>query len=81
VQPLDNASSKMQTSAFGKSKGLWSTLKEGSLGDAFHALGISILLTTNPAIQVPPCLMIMSLLLLVLVIFLDFALTENLSTC
>jgi hypothetical protein len=43
----------MQTSAFGKSKGLWSTLKEGSLGDAFNALGISILLTTNPAIQVP----------------------------
>jgi len=51
TQPLDNASSKMQTSAFGKSKGLWSTLTEGSLGDAFDAIGISILLTTNPAIQ------------------------------
>ncbi|KAF3336900.1 peroxisomal adenine nucleotide carrier 1-like protein [Carex littledalei] len=51
TQPLDNASSKMQTCAFGKSKGLWSTLTEGSLGDAFDAIGISILLTTNPAIQ------------------------------
>ncbi|KAJ4772652.1 Peroxisomal carrier protein [Rhynchospora pubera] len=51
TQPLDNASSKMQTSAFGKSKGLWATLTEGSLADAFDALPISILLTTNPAIQ------------------------------
>lgn len=51
TQPLDNASSKMQTSAFGKSKGLWSTLTEGSPGGAFDAIGISILLTTNPAIQ------------------------------
>ncbi|XVF31319.1 hypothetical protein REPUB_Repub16aG0135500 [Reevesia pubescens] len=51
TQPLDTASSKMQTSAFGKSKGLWKTLTEGSLSDAFDGLGISLLLTSNPAIQ------------------------------
>ncbi|CAK9168047.1 unnamed protein product [Ilex paraguariensis] len=28
TQPLDTASSRMQTSAFGKSKGLWQTLTE-----------------------------------------------------
>jgi hypothetical protein len=42
----------MQTSAFGKSKGLWETLTEGSYSDAFDGLGISLLLTSNPAIQV-----------------------------
>jgi hypothetical protein len=42
----------MQTSAFGKSKGLWETLTEGSWSDAFDGLGISLLLTSNPAIQV-----------------------------
>ncbi|OMO62505.1 hypothetical protein CCACVL1_22782 [Corchorus capsularis] len=51
TQPLDTASSRMQTSAFGKSKGLWKTLTEGSLSDAFDGLGISLLLTSNPAIQ------------------------------
>ncbi|XWS64553.1 hypothetical protein CRYUN_Cryun05aG0014000 [Craigia yunnanensis] len=51
TQPLDTASSKMQTSAFGKSKGLWKTLTEGTLSDAFDGLGISLLLTSNPAIQ------------------------------
>ncbi|XP_040938072.1 peroxisomal adenine nucleotide carrier 1 [Gossypium hirsutum] len=30
TQPLDTASSRMQTSAYGKSKGLWKTLTEGS---------------------------------------------------
>ncbi|XWS57548.1 hypothetical protein CRYUN_Cryun09bG0183900 [Craigia yunnanensis] len=50
-QPLDTASSRMQTSAFGKSKGLWKTLTEGTLSDAFDGLGISLLLTSNPAIQ------------------------------
>uniref|UniRef100_A0A7C9EUR3 Uncharacterized protein n=1 Tax=Opuntia streptacantha TaxID=393608 RepID=A0A7C9EUR3_OPUST len=51
TQPLDTASSKMQTSEFGKSKGLWKTLTEGTWSDAFDGLGISLLLTTNPSIQ------------------------------
>lgn len=51
TQPLDTASSRMQTSAFGKSKGLWETLSEGSWSEAFDGLGISLLLTSNPAIQ------------------------------
>ncbi|XP_058077715.1 peroxisomal adenine nucleotide carrier 1-like [Magnolia sinica] len=51
TQPLDTASSRMQTSAFGKSKGLWETLSEGSWSEAFDGLGISLLLTTNPSIQ------------------------------
>lgn len=42
----------MQTIAFGKSKGLWETLTEGSWSDAYDGLGISLLLTSNPAIQV-----------------------------
>ncbi|XP_057960466.1 peroxisomal adenine nucleotide carrier 1-like [Malania oleifera] len=51
TQPLDTASSRMQTSAFGKSKGLWATLTEGTWSEAFDGLGISLLLTSNPAIQ------------------------------
>ncbi|XP_010485964.1 PREDICTED: peroxisomal adenine nucleotide carrier 1-like [Camelina sativa] len=51
IQPLDTASSRMQTSEFGESKGLWKTLTEGTWGDAFDGLGISLLLTSNPAIQ------------------------------
>lgn len=51
TQPLDTASSRMQTSAFGKSKGLLQTLTEGSWSEAFDGLGISLLLTSNPAIQ------------------------------
>lgn len=51
TQPLDTASSKMQTSEFGKSKGLWKTLTEGKWSDAFDGLGISLLLTANPSIQ------------------------------
>ncbi|RAL52489.1 unnamed protein product [Cuscuta campestris] len=51
TQPLDTASMRMQTSAFGKSKSLWETLTEGSLSEAFDGLGISLLLTSNPAIQ------------------------------
>ncbi|KFK26485.1 hypothetical protein AALP_AA8G255300 [Arabis alpina] len=51
TQPLDTASSRMQTSEFGKSKGLWKTLTDGSWGNAFDGLGISLLLTSNPAIQ------------------------------
>jgi len=42
----------MQTSAFGKSKGLLKTLTEGTWSDAFDGLSISLLLTSNPAIQV-----------------------------
>ncbi|KAK9071542.1 hypothetical protein SSX86_007970 [Deinandra increscens subsp. villosa] len=51
TQPLDTASSRMQTSAFGKSKGLWAMFAEGSWSEAFDGLGISLLLTSNPAIQ------------------------------
>lgn len=51
TQPLDTASSRMQTSEFGKSKGLCKTLSEGSWAEAFDGLGISLLLTSNPAIQ------------------------------
>lgn len=51
TQPLDTASSRMQTSAFGRSKGLWAMLTEGSWIEAFDGLGISLLLTSNPAIQ------------------------------
>lgn len=51
TQPLDTASSRMQTSAFGRSKGLWAMLTEGSWVEAFDGLGISLLLTSNPAIQ------------------------------
>jgi len=42
----------MQTSEFGKSKGFWKTLSEGTWSEAYDGLGISILLTTNPSIQV-----------------------------
>ncbi|CAN0897117.1 Peroxisomal adenine nucleotide carrier 1 [Linum grandiflorum] len=38
TQPLDTASSRMQTSAFGKSKGLWETLTEGEWSNAFDGL-------------------------------------------
>lgn len=51
-QPLDTASSRMQTSAFGKSKGLRATLAEGTWLEAFDGLGISLILTCNPSIQV-----------------------------
>ncbi|XP_057992695.1 peroxisomal adenine nucleotide carrier 1 isoform X2 [Hevea brasiliensis] len=51
TQPLDTASSRMQTSAFGKSEGLWKTLSEGTWSEAFDGLGISLLLTSNPSIQ------------------------------
>ncbi|KAF3789769.1 Peroxisomal adenine nucleotide carrier 1 [Nymphaea thermarum] len=51
TQPLDTAASRMQTSEFGKSKGLWATLTQGSWSEAFDGLGISLLLTSNPSIQ------------------------------
>ncbi|CAN6337707.1 unnamed protein product [Urochloa humidicola] len=51
TQPLDTAASRMQTSAFGKSKGLRETLSEGTWMQAFDGLGISIILTCNPSIQ------------------------------
>ncbi|GLU08839.1 hypothetical protein SLE2022_257240 [Rubroshorea leprosula] len=51
TQPLDTASSRMQTSEFGKSKGLLKTLSEGTWSEAFDGLGISLLLTSNPSIQ------------------------------
>lgn len=51
TQPLDTASSRMQTSEFGKSRGLLETLSEGTWSEAFDGLSISLLLTANPAIQ------------------------------
>ncbi|KAF8719862.1 hypothetical protein HU200_024623 [Digitaria exilis] len=51
TQPLDTAASRMQTSAFGKSKGLRETLAEGTWMEAFDGLGISLILTCNPSIQ------------------------------
>lgn len=51
TQPLDTASTRMQTSAFGKSKGLWATLTEGSLQEAYAGFGASLVLVSNPAIQ------------------------------
>lgn len=51
TQPLDTVSSRMQTSEFGKSKGFWETLSDGTWSDAYDGLGISLLLTTNPSIQ------------------------------
>eukprot|EP00252_Welwitschia_mirabilis_P023892 TRINITY_DN6881_c0_g1_i2.p1 TRINITY_DN6881_c0_g1~~TRINITY_DN6881_c0_g1_i2.p1 ORF type:complete len:313 (+),score=41.22 TRINITY_DN6881_c0_g1_i2:417-1355(+) len=51
TQPLDTASARMQTSAFGKSKGLLQFLTEDSWKESFDGIGISLLLTTNPAIQ------------------------------
>ncbi|KAK8959884.1 Peroxisomal adenine nucleotide carrier 1 [Platanthera guangdongensis] len=56
TQPLDTAASRMQTCAFGKSKGLWETLTNGSWTEAFDGLSISLVLTSNPAIQVLLCL-------------------------
>ncbi|KAH9682845.1 peroxisomal adenine nucleotide carrier 1 [Citrus sinensis] len=55
TQPLDTASSRMQTSEFGKSKGLWKSLSESTWSEAFDGLGISLLLTSNPSIQRLPC--------------------------
>ncbi|XP_051129438.1 peroxisomal adenine nucleotide carrier 1-like [Andrographis paniculata] len=51
TQPLDTASARMQTSEFGKSKGLLESLSQGTWTDAYDGLGISLLLTTNPSIQ------------------------------
>ncbi|XP_073156464.1 peroxisomal adenine nucleotide carrier 1-like [Henckelia pumila] len=51
TQPLDTASSRMQTSDFGKSKGLWKSLTDDTWCRAFDGLGVSLLLTTNPSIQ------------------------------
>ncbi|EFJ08606.1 hypothetical protein SELMODRAFT_160785 [Selaginella moellendorffii] len=50
TQPLDTASSRMQTSGFGKSKGLWATLS-ANWKESFDGLGASLFLTCNPAIQ------------------------------
>jgi len=49
---LDTASARMQTSTFGKSKGLRATLTEGSWKEAFAGIGASLVLVSNPAIQV-----------------------------
>ena len=52
VKPLDTASSHMQTSSFGQSKGLCTTITRRSWKEAYAGFGISLLLTCNPAIQV-----------------------------
>ncbi|KAJ3676292.1 hypothetical protein LUZ60_003704 [Juncus effusus] len=51
THPLDTAASRMQTSEFGKSKSLIKTLTGGSFTEAYDAIGISLLLTSNPSIQ------------------------------
>ncbi|KAI5076479.1 hypothetical protein GOP47_0009052 [Adiantum capillus-veneris] len=51
TQPLDTASARMQTSSFGKSRGLWETLTAGDWRQAFDGLGASLVLTSNPAVQ------------------------------
>lgn len=52
MQPLDTAATRMQTSAFGKSKSLWATLTEGTWQEAYAGFGASLVLVSNPAIQV-----------------------------
>lgn len=52
VQPLDTASARMQTSTFGKSKSLMQTYRESSVKELWAGIGASLLLTSNPAIQV-----------------------------
>jgi adenine nucleotide transporter 17 len=51
TQPLDTASTRMQTSAFGKSKKLWATLTEGGWKEGYAGFGASLVLVSNPAIQ------------------------------
>ncbi|KAL5710322.1 hypothetical protein ACHQM5_020901 [Ranunculus cassubicifolius] len=51
IHPLDTVSSRMQTSAFGKSKGLLQSFKDNTWSEAYDGLGISLLLTSNPSIQ------------------------------
>lgn len=51
TQPLDTASSQMQTSSFGKSRGLLSMMTGRSWKEAYVGIGVSLLLTCNPAIQ------------------------------
>ncbi|RZC80908.1 hypothetical protein C5167_043486, partial [Papaver somniferum] len=51
IVTLRGLSSKLQTSNFGKSKGLWKTISESNWSGAFDGLGISLLLTSNPSIQ------------------------------
>ena len=52
VQPLDTASARMQTSSSGKSQGLWGTLMTGDWTRAFDGLGASLILVSNPAVNV-----------------------------
>jgi len=52
VQPLDTLAARMQTSQPGEAKGLLHLLREGGIKRAFDGLGISLILTMNPAIQV-----------------------------
>ncbi|KAM6582148.1 hypothetical protein CsatB_009150 [Cannabis sativa] len=49
---LDTTALRMQTTTFEKFKGLWKTLTEGTWSYAFDGLGMSLLLTWNPAFQV-----------------------------
>lgn len=51
TQPWDTISARMQTSKPGESPSLLAVLKEGGLLRAFDGLGVSLLLTCNPAIQ------------------------------
>eukprot|EP00475_Leptophrys_vorax_P011447 TRINITY_DN17990_c0_g2_i1.p1 TRINITY_DN17990_c0_g2~~TRINITY_DN17990_c0_g2_i1.p1 ORF type:complete len:394 (-),score=16.99 TRINITY_DN17990_c0_g2_i1:429-1565(-) len=51
TQPWDTIAARMQTSRPGESKGFLAMLREGGLSHAFDGLGVSLLLTSNPAIQ------------------------------
>ena len=52
LQPLDTASARMQTRSFGNSQGLCETLKTGDWTRAFDGLGASLILVSNPAVNV-----------------------------
>lgn len=52
MQPLDTASARMQTRSFGKSQGLCGTLMTGDWTHAFDGLGASLILVSNPAVNV-----------------------------
>ncbi|CAL5355336.1 unnamed protein product [Camellia sinensis] len=74
TQPLNTASSRMQTSEFGKSKGLWKSVSENTWSGAFDGLGISLLLTANPSIQVFGALRITMFILGMISVFIGISL-------
>lgn len=51
AQPWDTLSARMQTSRPGECKGFLAMLREGGLRQAYDGMGVSLMLTCNPAIQ------------------------------